>query len=116
MNKKVLKTLEYHKILNMIASLADSESGKERVLNLHPLSSKEKIKQLLKQTDDAVNRLFRKGKPDFTHVVDVTDMLKRLKAESSLNAAELLAIAELLICAEDAAKYYDCLLYTSRCV
>ena len=107
MNKKVLKTLEYHKILNMIASLADSEPGRERVLNLHPLSSKEKIKQLLKQTDDAVNRLFRKGKPDFTHVVDVTDMLKRLKAESSLNAAELLAIAELLICAEDAVKYYE---------
>ena len=107
MNKKVLKTLEYHKILNMIASLADSEPGRERVLNLHPLSSKEKIKQLLKQTDDAVNRLFRKGKPDFTHVVDVTDMLKRLKAESSLNAAELLAIAELLICAEDAVQYYE---------
>ena len=107
MNKKVLKTLEYHKILNMIASLADSEPGRERVLNLHPISSKEKIKQLLKQTDDAVNRLFRKGKPDFTHVVDVTDMLKRLKAESSLNAAELLAIAELLICAEDAVKYYE---------
>ena len=107
MNKKVLKTLEYHKILNIIASLADSEPGRERVLNLNPLSSKEKIKQLLKQTDDAVNRLFRKGKPDFTHVVDVTDMLKRLKAESSLNAAELLAIAELLICAEDAVKYYE---------
>lgn len=34
-------------------------------------------------------------------------MLKRLKAESSLNAAELLAIAELLICAEDAVKYYE---------
>ena len=43
MNKKVLKTLEYHTILNMIASLADSEPGRERVLNLHPLSSKEKI-------------------------------------------------------------------------
>ncbi len=89
----------------MIASLADSEPGRERVFKSSSPFFKRKIKQLLKQTDDAVNRLFRKGKPDFTHVVDVTDMLKSdLRRKAVLMQLNYFAIAELLICAEDAVK------------
>ena len=61
MNKKVLKTLEYHKILNIIASLADSEPGRERVLNLHPLLFKRKNKAASQADRRCCKQIISKG-------------------------------------------------------
>ena len=46
MNTKVLKTLEYHKIIDRLTELAGSVLGKELCKNLLPSSDIEEIRML----------------------------------------------------------------------
>ena len=96
MNEKVLKTLEYNKILNQLSEYACSPEAKKRCLALRPITDKAQIEQLQLQTKDALSRLFRCGNLSFSGVHSVNDSLKRLEIDASLSAAELLSICSLL--------------------
>ena len=96
MNEKVLKTLEYNKILNQLSEYACSPEAKKRCLALRPITDKARIEQLQLQTKDALSRLFRCGNLSFSGVHSVNDSLKRLEIGASLSAAELLSICSLL--------------------
>ena len=96
MNEKVLKTLEYNKILNQLSEYACSLEAKKRCLALRPITDKAQIEQLQLQTKDALSRLFRCGNLSFSGVHSVNDSLKRLEIGASLSAAELLSICSLL--------------------
>ena len=50
MNEKVLKTLEYNKILNQLSEYACSPEAKKRCLALRPITDKAQIEQLQLQT------------------------------------------------------------------
>ena len=96
MNEKVLKTLEFNKILNQLSEYACSPEAKKRCLALRPITDKAQIEQLQLQTKDALSRLFRCGNLSFSGVHSVNDSLKRLEIGASLSAAELLSICSLL--------------------
>lgn len=96
MNEKVLKTLEYNKILNQLSEYAFSPEAKKRCLSLVPITDRAQIELLQLQTKDALNRLFRCGNLSFSGVHDVGESLKRLEIGASLSAAELLSICSLL--------------------
>ena len=98
MNEKVLKTLEYNKILNQLSEYACSPEAKKRCLALRPITDKAQIEQLQLQTKDALSRLFRCGNLSFSGVHSVNDSLKRLEIGASLSAAELLSICSLRGC------------------
>ena len=87
MNEKVLKTLEYNKILNQLSEYACSPEAKKRCLALRPITDKAQIEQLQLQTKDALSRLFRCGNLSFSGVHSVNDSLKRLEIGASLSAA-----------------------------
>ncbi|MGI5989334.1 MAG: endonuclease MutS2 [Lachnospiraceae bacterium] len=107
MNKKVLHTLEYEKITEKLASFADSEPGKAAARALTPLTDLGQIRALQKETDDALRRIFAKGKVSFEGVTDIRGSLRRLKADAPLGCGELLKIAELLACAGHVRNYYE---------
>ena len=71
MNEKVLKTLEYNKILNQLSEYACSPEAKKRCLALRPITDKAQIEQLQLQTKDALSRLFRCGNLSFSGVHSV---------------------------------------------
>lgn len=96
MNKKVLKTLEYHKITSRLAEFASSEMGRQQCLGLNPLDNLDGIELLQTQTSDALSMIWKKGGISFSGIHDITPSLKRLEIGSSLNGAELLAISSLL--------------------
>ena len=62
MNEKVLKTLEYNKIIARLAEHASSEDAKKRCLTLTPGTDINEINLLQLQTKDALNRLFKGGR------------------------------------------------------
>ncbi|MBD9192019.1 MAG: endonuclease MutS2, partial [Roseburia inulinivorans] len=105
MNEKVLKTLEYNKILNQLSEYACSPEAKKRCLALRPITDKAQIEQLQLQTKDALSRLFRCGNLSFSGVHSVNDSLKRLEIGASLSAAELLSICSLLEAAKRAKAF-----------
>lgn len=58
MNKKVLKTLEFHKIIETLTEKAGSEPGKALCRELVPMTSLSDITLAQKQTSDALSMLF----------------------------------------------------------
>ncbi|EET61530.1 MutS2 family protein [Marvinbryantia formatexigens DSM 14469] len=96
MNTKVLKTLEYHKIIDRLTELAGSTPGKELCKNLLPSSDIEEIRMLQAETSLALSMLYQKGHVSFSGVTNIRGSLKRLEVGSILSPAELLAICRLL--------------------
>ena len=96
MNQKVLKTLEYNKIITQLTGYAASPPGKLLCQNLLPMSDFHEIVQAQTETSDALTRVRMKGSLSLSGVRDVRDSLKRLEIGSSLSILELLSISSLL--------------------
>lgn len=96
MNKKALNTLEYTKIIEMLASHASSPLGKIRCEDLLPSCQLGEIEYKQQQTQDALTRLFQKGNINFGSAKDIRGSLKRLEIGSTLGITELLQICGLL--------------------
>lgn len=107
MNKRVLRTLEYDKIINQLTSLAESSAGKELAKHTRPMSELSDIEAAQSQTSDALTRLYRHGAPSFSRVADMGASFLRLEAGAVLGAGELLRICNLLECAAGAISYND---------
>lgn len=106
MNKKVYHTLEYDKILDMLAGYAACEETKKRCLSLTPLTDANEIAQLQLTTSDALSRLYKGSSISFSGIHNINGSLKRLDIGGTLNTAELLMISSLLEVAKRA-KAYD---------
>ena len=96
MNNKALKTLEYTKIIEMLAAHASSPLGKIRCEDLLPSCSLGEIEYKQEQTQDALSRLFQKGNINFGSAKDIRGSLKRLEIGNTLGITELLQICALL--------------------
>ena len=96
MNQKVLKTLEYDKIIQMLTDKADSEPGKNLCQKLVPSVNLEEIRQNQRETKDALNRLLQSGTTSFGNNRDLGFSIKSLEVGSTLSASELLKIAAML--------------------
>ncbi len=96
MNEKVLRTLEYNKIINMLAEKANSDPGRKLCMELKPYTDISVINEAQQQTADALSRLFKKGSTSFGGNKDLGCSLKSLGVGASLSAAELLKIAGML--------------------
>lgn len=96
MNKKVLQTLEYHKIISQLVLKADSEPGKKMCEALLPNTDLSEIQSAQTETADALSRLFRYGSTSFGGNKDLGFSLKSLEVGSSLSIPELLKIAGFL--------------------
>ena len=105
MNEKVLKTLEYKKIIARLAEHASSEDAKKRCLSLTPGTDINEINLLQLQTKDALNRLFKGGRISFSGVHDIRDSLKRLEIGAALSITELLRVCSLLEAAKRAKAF-----------
>ena len=105
MNIKAKQTLEFEKILNMLAEKAVSPAGKEMCLKLTPSSKEEIIDDMQTHTADALNRLIRNSSAPFTDKADISDCIEALKKERSLCISELLRISALLDTASGLKSY-----------
>ena len=96
MNKKVLYTLEYDKIIESLTDKADSEPGKALCRELIPEMDLEKVKQAQRETSDALSRILKYGSTSFGGNKDLGYSIKSLEIGSALSAPELLKIAAFL--------------------
>ena len=101
MNKKVLKTLEYDRIILLLSEEADSKPGKEAISRLEPVKDLRQIEEWQMQTADALSRVIKSGSTNFGGNTDLRFIVKSLEAGSSLSAVDLMLIASQL---ENAAR------------
>ena len=96
MNAKVLTTLEYNKIIDLLTEKADSEPGKKLCRELVPSTNLSAIRTAQRETKDALARLFRIGSTSFGSNRDLGFSIRSLEIGSSLSMSELLKLASFL--------------------
>lgn len=96
MNQKVLRTLEYNKIVERLAEYAFGADTKERCLSLLPSTSLSEIINAQQQTKDAMNRSLKKGRLDCSGIKPLSSAIRRVEIGGTMNIEELLGLCKLL--------------------
>ncbi len=96
MNSKVLRVLEYNKIIERLTDKATSEQGRKLTAALEPMTDLDAIEKAQTETADALGYLFRKGSTSFGGNKDLGMCIRSLEIGSTLSIAELLRIAAFL--------------------
>ena len=102
---KSQQKLELSGVLELLASCACSEDGKNVCLNLRPTSDLDDVKQLLEQTTAAYGLCTKKGNPTFTGIVNISQSLERANKNGCLHPKELLHIGAVLRSARTVKAY-----------
>lgn len=98
MNAKVLRVLEYNKIVERLSLLASSAPGKDRCAKLQPDYNLALIQKNQEETKAALDRLIKYGSIFFSGNHDLGSSLKSLSIGVSLSIPELLKISSVLEC------------------
>lgn len=96
MNQKVLKTIEYTKIIAMLIEEAESSLGKEKAEALLPSSDFYEVERNLLETEEAESRIRVKGSISFRGIMDIRPYFPRLQLGASLSVSELYQVARML--------------------
>ncbi len=106
MNQKVLKTLEYDKIILQLQEHAGSAGGRELCANLLPQTDKDTIELAQRETSDALTHIMTQGGVSFGGIRDIREHLKRMDIGAILGIGDLLDIAGLLATAGQVKAFF----------
>lgn len=107
MNNKVIVSLEFDKIKNLLEKYAITHSAKEMLRNLMPYKNEYDVKEHLQETKEALKLLVKKGNPPFEGLYDVKEELVRIQKGGSMDAKSLLRIANMLRASRRFSEFLD---------
>ena len=107
LQEKSLRTLELHKVLELLAEQTQTDLARERALSLRPETVLSRCEILQQQCADAAHLMGLFGSPSFDGVRDLSGALSRADMGGVLNMAELLAVARLLRAARTTRGYLE---------
>ena len=107
MNINYLNKLEFNKILEILSTFCSTYVGKELALNLHVSNDKNLVKNMLSETEEAVNLVYRNSTPSFYDISDINIYLKSLESYMSLSAKALLDLTNIFKLAENLKEYFN---------
>lgn len=93
MNSKVLKTLEFDKIKELLKQYAASALGHAKVSSLMPSVDYEEISALHEETDEAMTILRLKGHAPLGGIFDIRPHVKRAQIGGMLSPSEFVQVA-----------------------
>ena len=93
---RAINTLEYNKIVTLLADSCCTEGAKKMALSLLPEGNPDSVRKNLALTTDAKKMLTAKGLPPFDSVYDITDAMERAAKGGTLTMSELLRVAYLM--------------------
>ncbi|WP_456273812.1 endonuclease MutS2 [Bacillus sp. AK031] len=93
MNDKVLRTLEYNKVKELLAGFAASALGRSRAESLHPSVSLEEVVRIQAETDEAASILRIKGHAPLGGIFDIRPAVKRATIGGMLSPQEFVQVA-----------------------
>lgn len=104
-SESILEKLEFAKVKQFIAKYAYTESGKEKILSLYPLTYVDKIKSEGELVSAAKDILINNDIPPISYLPDITDELYRSGIEGT--ALEPKTMLSILNLAETSRKTYS---------
>lgn len=103
---KYYKTLELHKVLEMLASCTSNETTKKMALEIEPCCDCEEVKREISKVSQAFELSVRFGTPPFSVFKDVNGHLRRAKSGGRLSLKDLLEILSVLKQIRDLSSWY----------
>ena len=106
MNNIYLEKLEYNKILDNLQKHCVTFLGKDFAKKIMPVYDKEKVKEMLNETNEAVSILFKASTPPITEIADITVYIKILESAGVLSLKAILDLAKILKISDELKKYF----------
>ena len=91
-----MRVLEMDKVLEKLAEEASMSDAAEKARHLQPVARRERVENLLRQTEDAHRFMARFGAPSFGQAKNMNNSLTRAEMGGVLTMGELLDVGELL--------------------
>lgn len=110
MNNKILKTLEFHKILSELEGFAASALGIDKIKDLKPSSCYEEVIKLQEETDEAAHVLRLKGHAPLSGIYNIKQHAKRAQIGGVLNPGELVHVASTIHAGRSMKRFIEDLL------
>ena len=95
-DSKSMEKLEYSKVINELSGHTVSDLGSQKVKEIRPEITHDKVERMLEETDDAVTILRLKGGIPLGSFHDVRPYVKRMEIGAVLSGQELIQIGQLL--------------------
>ncbi|MED3653472.1 endonuclease MutS2 [Heyndrickxia sporothermodurans] len=110
MQEKILKTLEFNKIKELLLEHASSSLGQVKIRELVPSSSYDEVLEIQAETDEASHVLRLKGHAPLSGIYDIRPHIKRAQIGGILNAMELVQTASTIYAARTMKRFIEGLL------
>lgn len=101
-----LEKLEYNKILETLSEYAITYLGKEQCAKLIPSNNNKIVKDMLKETEEAVNILYRCNTPPISEIADNEINIKILESYGTLSIKSILELNNILTISSNLKKYF----------
>ncbi|MBO5417009.1 MAG: endonuclease MutS2 [Clostridia bacterium] len=105
MDERVFRVLEFNIIREQLANLASCEMSKQAAMTLTPSDDRVTVERTLRETDDAVALVMRKGRPPLGGNKNISLTVRRAGAGGMLSFSELLNCAGVLKAARRLLNY-----------
>ena len=93
---KSIKTLEFDKVRELLASVCPTEGAKALAAELEPASNEDEARRRLKNTTDAKEMMVLRGMPSFGQIKNIEGLLEGADKGATLNCRDLLDVANVL--------------------
>nr|WP_144927751.1 endonuclease MutS2 [Paenibacillus bovis] len=110
MNEKLLRTLEFTKIIQQLEEYASSEIGLEKIKQLKPATTFEEVVRLQAETDEAAHVLRLKGHAPLSGIHNIKPHVKRAVIGGVLNSLELIQTASTISAGRSMKRFVEDLL------
>ena len=107
MNKKILETLEFQKIKQLLLQSIRTALGEEEVKNLTPSCDFDQVTQWLEETNDGFDILRLKGGIPIPKVANIKPHMKRIEIGAMLNGLEIAQVGRVLQTALELNHFFD---------
>ena len=101
------RTLELHKILDMLAAHTSNAMAREMALSLEPDSDVVRVQEELNKTEEALSLAIQFGTPPFYAFQDMRGALRRAQSGGTLSLRELMDIAGVLRQIQALSDWYE---------
>ncbi len=104
--RNYLEKIEYPKILNILSAYALTYIGKEKCATLTPSKNKNDVQNMLKETEETLNILYRCNTPPISEIADNTKNLKTIESYGILSIKSILELTNILKMSDELKKYF----------
>lgn len=107
MNKKILETLEFHKVKALVEPYLVTEQGQAELQELLPMTESSRIQQAFDELSD-MGQIFVE-RPHFAlgATSEIGPAMRRLELDTDLNIPELLAVKKVLAVSKELVDFYS---------